>query len=374
LEADVLSQPFEAVRILRRDLEVFSVRLRHLLPLLCFAGVLSASTATDTKAYLSIRQDPDLYSGDGSATLKDFPDRAGAVEAARSRAKAALAESVKVEIKSAVSETLKDTDGKSSQAIESKTQSESKVELQNVRFLVLDDFPQAGQLTVLASLSKEDYRRQLAGQAVPLYRAKYGLRLAMISSTFVDLQKLYLAQDKAARQGSYALSGGQSYRGGAEPAIDRAIGYGLQFDWLGWVAELDYTGVPGLNFYQYDPASGTYKSITDADFEAFGGEIGYDYVPWSWRVQPFVPLRLRAEGINWGPYSAISYAAAIGLGLRYWPTDSVSFDFSGRWVQGLGQVTAHQDNGQSINFGPDLGTSFSTSRAQWQAGISWSGF
>ncbi len=61
-------------------------------------------------------------------------------------------------------------------------------------------------------------------------------------------------------------------------------------------------------------------------------EAGYDWTPWLWRLQPFVPLRLRWASIGLqnqtleGKFGAQLYGASAGLGLRYWLTGELLFE------------------------------------------------
>jgi hypothetical protein len=84
-----------------------------------------------------------------------------------------------------------------------------------------------------------------------------------------------------------------------------------------------------------------------------------------------VPLRVKGGVIEEQPSNESSsskggynsyFAASAGLGLRFWPNDSLSLDLWGEWNQGL----------NSASPGPLQAISFTG--AQARLGVSWTSF
>jgi hypothetical protein len=276
------------------------------------------------------------------AELKDFggdPPKASA--AAKQRALGDLAANVRVQVTSDSAEKTVSKDGKVSEELQSQSQSHADVALENVKTMEFKDFPNAGQVTVLASLNKEDYRRQLAGKAVKVYRPELGFRISGVVA-LPDTADLHEDQ--------------QSHPGG-DPA-----GIGLDVVWRSF-----YFGYQ-IQFDQYGPADKIPKSYTISALN-----LGYDWVPWAWRVQPFVPVQLQYAYWDMDPSFAQTVEAGAGLGLRFWANDSIAFQVQGLWNQGLWGGAVYQSGGNALTVnghdahvamtGPQLG-----------AGITWSGF
>jgi hypothetical protein len=209
-----------------------------------------------------------------------------------------------------------------------------------VKLLELDDYPDKGQVTVLASLSKEDYRRQLAGKSIPLYLPENGLRL------------------------SAGWLGGD-WTGGNNTPIP-----GIEFYWHGFIAgvALDSARVA------------TNPSATQAPdmvpFRLWDLSLGYDLTPWHWKVQPFVPLRVNYELVNGTPYIANLFGASAGLGLRYWPTDAVALDLGMRFGLGFNRSTVTNGHGKPYIADDGSGNALEAvmKGEELSLGLLWSGF
>jgi hypothetical protein len=303
---------------------------------------LQASTSVAMKAYLALKQDPELYVGEGTVDLKDFDGSPKALDAARSRAQASLAEAVHVRITSETRESLKSEDGKVSEKIESQAKSKADLELENVKLMELLNFPEDGQATVVASLSKEDYRRQLAGKAVLLYSPENGLRLSM------------------------GFLGGDGWTGGNNDPI-----LGLDIYWHSLIA-----GVSLYNqriTYQLSPTPGVLEEAKL--YRLWDLSLGYDWVPRHWKLQPYVPLRLNYQLVNATPYIAHLFGASAGLGLRYWATDSFAFDLGWRYTLGFNQSPLTNDAGaQYYDYKAGAGKNATLTGQGISLGLLWSGF
>jgi hypothetical protein len=321
-----------------RPLTAFAILMALAAALPALADEPGSSKSAAMKSYMYIKEDSDRFVGEGVAELKDFEgDALKAAAAAKERARGDLASNVRVQVTSDSSEKTESKDGKVTEELKSASQSHADVALENVKYMEFKDFPDQGQVTVLASLNKEDYRRQLAGKAIPLYRPKYGLRLNF--SEFVPTQD----PNGNFTNGLHSL--------------------GLDLQWMDWVA--------GLSSYGSNGGQEGYMILA---------ELGYDWTPWASRFQLYVPLRLKGgfvqeyDSSNNNPGDAggsgganAYYAAAGGLGLRFWPNDSLSVDLNAMWVQGLNTAKPDKPNGSDLK-------AFTLTGPEFQAGISWSGF
>jgi hypothetical protein len=322
------------------------------------------SKATSMASYLYLKQDSDLFVGEGTSRLSEFSkDLDKARQAAKERSLADLASSVRVRVSSETSEHLELKQGKSSEAMSSDSSSRADVALENVKFLELDDFPSADQVTVLASISKEDYRRQLAGKSSPVYRPETGVRV------FYGGFYPSWATDEAS---------GSGFNSGPVSTST----YGAEVFWRSWVLGLGYTdtefGFNGWTEAQGGSASQAWSG--QVAITSLRAQFGYDWTPWAWRVQPYVPLRLEVGEVTQtvtnvyeGPAAAtrVLVGPVIGLGLRYWPFDAVAFDVS---------IRSHPPIAWA-NFPPMSGAEQGASQYQgsldnweWQASVVWSGF
>lgn len=356
--------------------------------LFCLLPAFGAAKSSAMDSYLYIKEDESQYCGEGTAGAGEFGDAARASKAARERALEALAGAIRVQVTSKTSEKIESKGGKSSEEIRSEGESRVEITLNNVKYLELPDFPDRGKLTVLAHLSKEDYLRQLAGKGAAVYRPQFGL------SVGVDM--LNLDSFSALVRRSAAISspnyGGVSSSGGNEamPMVaGTMVGYAAELSWpfmlLGaayfqqnqniWGVHRSPTAPPGMQ----DTYSTNLYSLTMLELHA-----GYDYIPWAWRFQPYLPVRVRAgflelkDTVLQGTYKANLYGASAGLGLRYWLNGE--FSLEGGAMANLALNSASLSGGGS-QFGGTLAITPSESApaldfsgSQFFAKIKWSGF
>jgi hypothetical protein len=297
-------------------------------------GLLADDGAAETKkaamkSYMYIKEDSDRYVGEGIAALKDFNgDTIKTLSAAKERALGDLASNVRVEVSSNTDEKLESKGGKITEDISSESTSHEDVALENVKYMVFKEFPESGQIAVLASLSKEDYRRQLAGKGVKIYLPEWGIKVAV--GTF------YLLQNADNRDIPQCLIG--------------------DLVWGSWTFGFDMVPPNG-------PGA------------AYGFlHLGYDWTPWKTRFQPFVPIRLMGgelyyngsgETRNEGSGPILGYGA--GLGVRFWPTDSFSIILQNTWDGAVNGGNWTNFNGQPI-------TNTKLYGGEASLGVMWSGF
>lgn len=342
---------------------------------LLLASTLPLRAAEDAeelnRRYLKLKDSADYYLGEGVAKVSEFDgDGLKALEAARERARASLASSVRVRITSETKEHSKAGSEGSSESVESKSASLADVVLENVRVEDFVGLPQAGQVTALALLDKADYRRQLAGKSTPVYRPQYGIKLAVWGLSLPSFDKI---ENSGTANGQptdapLANSGG----GSSDSGSGIAPGYGLEFVWKDFSVGFDFYR-KNTSLYVYDPALDHYEVKTDG-LGLWMGSLGWQYIPWNWRVQPFFPLGIHGGGAGWTMYSAFSMAASAGAGLRYWPSDAFSLEVSYRYFQGFNSAVLTKDGvplrlrkGQ-----PDA--DFTLTGSQTRVAIQWSGF
>jgi hypothetical protein len=332
------------------------MRLAALL-LLCLGPVAAfAAQSPAEHTYIAMKQDGDIYLGEGVAELKDFDgDKLKARAAAKERARGDLAANVSVEVKSQSSEKLESKDGKVSDELKSQTSSQADLKLDNVKYLELNDYPAAGQLTVLASLDKEDYRRQLAGQGVRVYAPEWGVKLSLGRAQSYPYKRL------AANKVPDAYLAANPNTPLPDSSLNEWINtVGLDLDYRSWEMGLQ-TWSSNLHFPVWDPKTGTYKDGGGGVDAAF--HVGYNWTPWKTRLQPFVPLQLTLAFLQ-NNY-ATGYGA--GLGLRFWMTDSLALVLEGL---GTGGITKSPD----IQLQPDVTDNIDLQGFQGTFGILWSGF
>ncbi len=295
------------------------------------AGLMAAlSNDGATRAYLYIKQNEDLFVGEGLATLKEFSgDEVKAKTAARERAKATLADSIRVNVKSEITEKLQLKDGKVSEDLESVSTSKTDLFLENVKYLELQDYPSSGKITVLASLSKHDYRRQLAGKKVSVYLPEKGLRFKIVGDAYTWLKS-------------------------TDPGLD----LGLEFIMTSYMVGFD------LVSHELKNPNGTFGKSSFGITRA-SGLIGYNWAPWTQRIQVYFPLRLEYQHV-FGNASADLFGASGGLGLRIWPNDTLALDLTGRYSVGINKVNLTMGEGASYISSLD--------GLELDVGILWSGF
>jgi hypothetical protein len=260
------------------------------------------------KTYLHLKEDDSIYMGEGVADAKDFPSVAKALEAARQSAKGSLAEAIHVRVNSATTEKLSSEDGKDHASIQSSTQSQSDVAIENIKYIEFTDFPDKGQETVVARVSKEDYRRQLAGKKVSVYLPEHAMKIRTM------------------------LDGPDWLVGHYQPGLN----LGMELLWGPWMIGGDWENdtVQSTNNHSFMQPTG----YSDPNISRFGLSAGYNWTPWAVRFQPYFPLRLHYQWANTGQLTANLAGASAGLGFRWWPADSFAVDLCGRYVAGFNTV------------------------------------
>jgi hypothetical protein len=314
------------------------------LVLLCTASAWAAnSSGANTKAarrLATLKDDSDNYTGEGVVTLRDFDGNfSKAKAAAKERARVDLASGIRVQVRSETSEKMELKGGKVTEEIKSLSESKVLLDLENITFLDFEDVPKQGELTVLAMLSKEDYRRQLAGKAANLFKRENGI------------------------EGTYAY---QAAQGGVSTPLSGSAP-GVEVFWRGISLGFRQFGV-AYSFTAPPPdcsvCSGTYSTIENGG-SAKGAintiSLGYDWTPWRSRFQIFVPLRINQvmmEVTETNKYLIVSqpgfppnstqeqpteyrvnsWGASLGCGLRFWLNDAIALDVVGYVDEALGTI------------------------------------
>jgi hypothetical protein len=334
-----------------------------------------AAQSPAERTYIAMKQDSDIYLGEGVAELKDFDgDKLKARSAAKERARGDLAANVSVEVKSLSSEKLESKDGKVSEELKSQSSSQADLKLDNVKYVELDEYPEPGQVTVLASLNKEDYRRQLAGKTTPVYRPEYGIKL---DAWGLSLPSFNTIEDSGTNAANLPLAGGNgsssnsNSNGATTGSTGDTPGIGMEFVWKDFSLGLDYYS-KDMQVYLYHPSAGNYDRITDGLSLAMVS-LGWQWIPWDWRVQPFFPVGLDGAFSDFNYFQAYGAGAFAGAGLRYWPSDSFSIELSWRYLQGFNDAD-YEKAGQPMLLRPGQQADFSLTGQQTRAAIQWSGF
>lgn len=335
---------------------------------LALASALCARESLD-KVYEGLMNDPDLFAGEGLVSRSSYGgDAEKAKASARERARASLVESIRVHVVSQVKDTQKSGRQGDLQEVEAKSVSSSDLELENIQYRALDDFPKDGQLTVVATLSKLDYDRQMAGLRKNRFRPYWGLMVYYILyEKYVNLDKLLDDESRKGRSG-LAFS---STMGSVSGSIDPPQGFGLQFRYKEWSLGIEKSSGRAL-IYPYDPATALYR-WDYTSFDIFGAEAGWDFAPLASRFQPYIPLRLRYFGVSIGEFSGSAPQLSAGLGMRYWASESFFFNLAGQWNQGLGEVEL-TDSGKPFWRSPGRKAMVDFSGVQCDIGLTWTGF
>jgi hypothetical protein len=329
--------------------------------------------------YLKLKDDSDLFLGEGVAELKEFKDDGlKALEAARERARAALAASIQVRITSETSEVSKNGKDGSTEELSSKSRSLSDLVLENIRSEDFVDFPEKGRITVLAYVTKEDYRRQLAGKAVKVYRPEYGLKLAVWG---LSLGSFSTIEDSSTTNGAptdgFPITNGNGGNGGGgggssgQSGSGMTAGFGLEFVWRDFSFGVDeYRKDEPL--YVFDPKTKTYSQSSDG-LGLWMASATWQYIPWNTRVQPFFPVGLHIGQSSWNMYMAGGAAVSAGAGLRYWPSDAFSFEVAFRYLQGF-WGNPYLKDGEPLRLRSNQNAEFNLTGSQTRVAIQWSGF
>ncbi len=316
-----------------------------------------AADSPAMRTYIHMKQDSDLFLGEGLAEKKDFDGNAAkALEAAHSRANGALAEAIRVRLSSQITEELQSKDGKTTEAIKSRTQSQAEVSVENVKFMEFADFPEPGQMTVLATVSKEDYRRQLAGKGVRVYHLESGLRASAALAVSPGLGDLTRSSNDEP---------GDALAGASLDFLWRDLFAGLQFGMIG-------KGQGGGSTTGSTAPKPT--SVLNAAVNRYSFHLGYDWTPWSRRLQPFLPVQVQYSYWDMDPQVAQTFDAAAGLGLRYWANDTMAFQILGSYHQALSGGAIADKSGKALLMPGGAQATVSASGGEGSVGIIWSGF
>jgi hypothetical protein len=311
------------------------------------AAPLAAGESASLQAYMAIKQDPGLYVGEGTATDKEFNgDHEKALAAARERARGSLADAISVHVHSESGEQISSEGSSVHESLQSQTLSRADLDLDNVKLMELESIPDPGEVTVMASLGKEDYRRQLAGKKVSVFLPERGLRV----KTTLDNPDWLSGRFNPGLNLGMELFFGQVMVGG---------------EW-----EQDQLPAPNVNYQNTNSPqpTGGYNGMGGVNLTRFGMETGYNWTPWAQRWQPFFPLRLHYEWDSAGGHDADLFGVGGGLGLRYWPADSFALEIEARGVLGLNTV--------KMNLFPsyDSQPEANLTGIQFDLGLLWSGF
>lgn len=277
---------------------------------LALAGPLSAADLAKLRAdYLKIRDNSELFVGESAAWIKDEGDDLGqATAVATARARGSLAQAIEVRVQSVTEVESVGTAQGSTDTARQHDVASSDLRLASVKTQAFADFPKPGQVTVLAWLSKEEYRRQMKGKGPVVYRPENGVRL-LIGNWF-------------------------PLEGGLFPTthFNEQKGFGLGLVWSHWTLE----AMSNSNTFS---VADTFKEI---DLHSDLILLGYEWTPFAWRVQPYIPIGFgyanQQISLESGNAFASNYAAYVGAGARYWSTDSFALEFSVREYIPLNRV------------------------------------
>jgi hypothetical protein len=218
----------------------------------------------------------------------------------------------------------------------------SNNELKDVCTRTLMDFPHAGQVTVLAWITRQDYHAQRGGR--------------LDDSPHWGLECFFSSY--APGQGSDLTRSGNDTAG---------PGAGVQASWGPWSLAL---GADFIHFQlrTYDPRSQRYGQINTpgSPYSMLG--LGYDVAPWRTRVQPYLPLRVEGALAGSGPWTAAMAGAGAGLGLRVWFTNHVALDVRGLWNGGMGNVRV-QNGASMLLAAPGRYAQVNCTGPQWTLGL-----
>ncbi len=339
------------------------------LALLCGGQAAWAADDSKTKAqkvYDGIMSDSDIYAGEGVVTLASFGGDINRAKASgRERARGNMVESIRVRIVSKTTDTQSSGPGGSKENIEAQSSSTADLELEGIQYKYLDDYPKNGQLTVLAFLSKEEYQRQ-SDKRMLGYRPLRALRLSggtISTNSFSD----YMYKYSGSPAGAVFLNGSQSSSDSQAP-----ISLAADFYWNGFlVGAAVTTGRTPVTAVEALPI--TYKNVNNPWSVSYA-RLGYEWTPWATRFQVALPIQAEYAIVNWDPFFSSGFGLSGGLSLRYWSTDRVAFDLTGKWHQGLSKSDLVDRSGKTVLFRPGEPGTFETTGPEVTVGILWNGF
>jgi len=361
------------------ELHLDRILMKSLVWVFCFL-LATPAFAADKKAaddgveksrniYKGLMSDSDLYVGEGQVTLDDYAgDLMKAQSAGRERARGNLAEGIRVKIRSVVTDTQV-SDGKTStQKIEAQSQSVAELELENIQYKYLINFPENGKLTTLASLTKEEYQRQM-DRRVLAYRPHRALRLHAGSIILQSMEKMNAYDNFPS-----GLSPQPMVSGAPSQSF---VSYGADFYWDAWFVGASISS-GSKHPVLYDPTDpynqSGYRESTEL-FNIYHFRAGWEYTPWATRLQLVVPLQVEYALLDWYAYGAQGFGVAGGAVARFWASDRTAFDFGVKWHQGLGSVPIKRNNnGYELQFKPGVPALFALDGPEVVVGAIWNGF
>lgn len=332
-----------------------------------FLLLASALPAADAgKRYLSLKDDSGIFVGEGAVDLKEFKDDSvKALQAARERAQAALAAAIQVRVKSEIKE---ESDSAGGETLTAKSESLADVVLEGIRFDEFPDMPQKGKVTVLAWVTKEQYRRTLAGKKPPVWKVEKGLRLSGGTRNIGWVDRL--KRDMSVLPPSMANP--FPYWDMTLPKPNGPdLSLGMEFHYRGFVLGFDHT--QGTVNGWLDLKSGAQPSKAGSlNFSLSSLQLGYDWAPLNWRLQPFLPLRWEYQFWQWGSIQERPHGLSAGLGLRYWITDFLAVDAKYAQHFGLSSLAEIPTDIPGEFWWP--GGNHAMDGARIEGGLIWSGF
>lgn len=326
--------------------------MERLLAALALGALLAAPVAAGVREDAAedlarLRGDRDLYVGEAVAESAD----AKALAQARADARAALALSVQSVIRAKVTEKTVLVDGVAKEELRSESSAEATVQLRNLAYREYADLPKPGQVTVVASITREDYRRMLAGLQLKAFHPENGVMAGLRYKSFAGFKAL-LDASQAAQAAAPDLpqfnDKGKATVGPAGPFLLPMVELHHHdlYAGFGWLHQ-------NVGIYAYDEAQSKLFRNSNYTLNGFLYEAGWDWTFWDRRLQCYLPLRLqaaylelRSESATQGVlYPAWCYAATAGLGARFWANEKLALDGSVSWALPLNQAQLMGDKG-----------------------------
>jgi hypothetical protein len=319
---------------------------------------LHADEAAAPQAYADIKSDLSLHLGEGSAALGDFRGNPFEAErAALAQARASLAESIQVRVSVLTSDTVIAGSKEANQVLESRSHSVSVVNLEDISTRAFLNYPEAGDLSVLAWITDKDYHAVL------------GARLDDSPHGGLEIMAGYYALSDLVSLTSSQPGGAGSLQ--ASP-LKNLTPFGLEFSRGPYLFGLEVAFMTP-SFIQWVPdQAGQGGSYTLASFQGAGmaaAWLGYDWAPWKWRIQPYIPLRAKAGLIQFAPWNSKFFGAAAGLGLKLWLSNHVAIDLQGLWNAGPEEAIGNSGGGTPLQLSPTQNAQISVDGFEAHAGL-----